>query len=114
MYITFVAYLLTNFFFFQFAVAVPIWQDTVYDWKTWLEPFIFKIEGHSAPYVFYFARNEETQRPFMKVFPQHPIDEANEQEEYVLLSQLPPGRPKKVQPEPLKAEVKKDTIEQLR
>jgi hypothetical protein len=102
----FLTYYINNFLLLDLELK---WQHTVYDWQSWLNPYLFKIEGHKAPYVFHFTRCTETGYVKMQSFAEHPIKPQPNAGE-IILYRIPPGVPQRLQSQLLSEETKKDTL----
>jgi hypothetical protein len=80
----------------------------VWDWKSWLLPFMLDLSGHSIPLVFHIHHSLDGE-VLIQSFTQHPIQHQRDSG-VELLKTIPPGAPIRLQPTPLENRVKTDTL----
>ena len=88
------------------------WVTEVYDWVSWLTPYMHTFKGHKKPLAFHFQRDPGTEEVLIQAFAQFPINPVAGTGD-VILAQIPPNVPHRLQPHIIPANVKQDTAESL-
>jgi hypothetical protein len=90
----------TEFLRTQFPDIDIVWVTHVWDWQSWLNPFLHHLSYQSEPLAFHFSLNTVTSDVMMQSFPHHPIL-PQRNSGIVMLEQMPAQAPFRLQPKPI-------------